>query len=196
MNTIFTPNSCGRLALAESDMGTSGSLDPFTPPAYALPVSHLTITEACLSCLHHPWPNCKGPKTTRAWPGMRMVLVGNLWKGLTEAAESVLVLHAHKLVLLLIERLVLAILIRALAQELHPFSHPRCLCCLSGVEQMGRTVVRRDARWFLWIPEATTIVTPGAATVARDTVIAPHILAIVIPPSIWVEVFNACMLVR
>ena len=171
----------------------SGSLYPLTAPAYALPESLLTFAKAELRCLHNPWPHGKGPTTTRAWPGM-VLLVSNLRKRCMEAAECMLVLHARKLDLFLVEELFTLVILLGLAPELQPLSLLCCLRCLSRSEQVVRPVVRRDTWRLLGIPEAATIII-GASTIAWNAVVAPHILA-VDPTSIWVKVFNVVVGLR
>ena len=58
--------------------------NPLTAPARALPAGHITLAEALLSGLDHPWPHRERPATTRA--RSRMVLLAtHLWKGFAEA---------------------------------------------------------------------------------------------------------------
>ena len=176
-----------------SKVGITG-LDPLTSPARELPAGHPAITEAPPCCLDHPWPFRESSPTTGAWPsmvlrGMRKQRAGvQLWKGFLEPAESEPMLNLREYVVFLIPAVKLPILVWL--EPLDPRGHARRLSCILRVQEVLGTVVGGHTWRLLRVPKAFHGVTTWQATIGRDAIVTPPILA-TFPPAIGVQVLCA-----
>ena len=81
VNTKFTPFTYARLTT--QDWGSrpqTAKRNPLTAPARALPAGHITLAEALLSGLDHPWPHRGAPRDHTGTVAYSMVLLAtHLW---------------------------------------------------------------------------------------------------------------------